>query len=417
VVTVLSVSRPPLARLVLLAAAALAAGRLAGPAAADEIYAKAYLGQSLGYDDNPNFTFDSSGTGSSLTSDSSVSVNAGVRTPAYDFGTNATVTYSAFPQNSELNSVDGLVGATFARRFGLSRYGLRGNFITDTTRTTDEEQTGQFVEANSRRYVLSAGPFVETQLDPLNSLSASALYENQDRVSNDLPDSQQYSANALWTRILTPRTQAQASMNGFVYDSNSNGSTESQSIGLNVGFLHQFSPRLSARLLAGPVYSTQRLRLNQTAINDFDLSQSDTDSDSSSISYQVDSGLTYRMSDRTDFGGGFTRSSSPSTTSGIVTESNIVNLFVNHDLLKDVSVGARASYNRRTQLAGGDGDDDIRDLVTVSPNLTWQVQDDLRLTLNYLFRWQRRDNTGDTSISNGVFVAVNYELPRLLGDR
>jgi len=417
VVTVLSVSRLPVVRLVLLAAAALAAGRFAGPAAADEIYAKAYLGQSLGYDDNPNFSFDSSGSGASLTSASSVSLSAGVQTPAYDFGTNASLTYSAFPQSPELNSVDGLFGASFARRFGLSRYGLRGNFSTDTTRTTDEEETGQFVEANTRRYVLSAGPFVETQLDPLNSISASALYTNQDRVSNDLPDSEEYSANALWTRILTPRTQAQASMNGFVYDSNSNGSTESQSIGLNVGFLHQFSPRLSARLLAGPVYSTQRLRLNQTAINEFDLSQSDTDSDSSSISYQVDSSVTYQVSDRTDFGGGFIRTSSPSTTTGIITESNIINLFISHDLLREVSVGASLTYNRRTTLAGGDGDDDLRDLVTVSPNLTWQLQDDLRLSLNYLFRWQRRDATGDTTIGNGAFVAVNYELPRLLGDR
>jgi hypothetical protein len=398
--------------------AALTAG-VASHASAADVYARAFFNQSIGYDSNPNFSFDSSGSGQSLTTNSALSLNSGIETPAFLFDTNATVSYAAFPDNTNLNSVDENVGVTVARKVALTRYGVRGAFISDTTRTTDTLETGRFVDQNSRRYVLSAGPFIETQIDPLDTLSMSGTYLNQNRVSQNFPDYEQWSANALWSRILTSLTQFQVAMNGFVYNSNSSGSTRSQSIGVSAGFLHQFTPRLSARFLAGPVYSAQQLRAKQSFINNFGLSNNAANSNNSDVSYQIDSGLTYQWSERTDFGGEFTRSAAPSTTSGLTNESDMVQLFYNHNLLRQVSVGATASYEHRTAIAGGGGgsSDDVRDYVRVSPNLTWQLADDLRLSLNYVYRWQRREQTGDTTNSNGVFLAVNYELPRLLGER
>ncbi|MCU0838582.1 MAG: hypothetical protein MUE49_07655 [Rhodospirillales bacterium] len=402
-----------------LAALAVAVSGFGGAAAAAEYYARAALQQSLGYDDNPNFSVDDTrGSGASITSTSGLSLNAGAQTPAFQFDTNAVLSYDIFPDNTELNSFDQQIGASVARRFGQSRYGVQGSFLSDTTRTSDVEETGRFVDTNSRRYVWSAGPFMQTQIDPLNSASLSATYSNQDRVSQNLPDSEQYSANAQWTHILTPRTQAQAGLNGFIYNSNSSGSNESESIGATFGVLHQVSQRLSVRFLAGPVYTIQRIRGKQSFINEFGLPESDTNNRSSSLSYQIDSGATYQLSERTDFGATFTRTASPDTTSGVVTESNRVAFSANHDILRTVSVGTALIYNRRTNLAsGGGGDDDVRDLVEIGPNVTWKVDNDLWLSLNYRFRWQREDDTGSTATSNGVFFALNYDLPRLLGNR
>jgi hypothetical protein len=384
-----------------------------GPLWAADYYARSVVSQSLGYDDNPNFSFGQTTTGNSWTSESAVGLNVGAVTPAFQFDTSSNLVYTAYPEETNLNSVDGNIAVTLARRFGLSRYGARANFLADTTRTTDIEESGQFVDANSRRYVMSVGPFVDAQIDPLNSLQASARYTNQDRVSQNFPDYEQVNVDGVWTHILSGRTQAQAAINGFAYNSNSSGSSESQSVGFSVGGIHQVTPRLSVRLLAGPQYARQRLRLKPTAIERFDLSQRDTDSDSSSWSYQVNSGVTYLFDERTDVGAGFTRSATPSTTSGVVTETNQLNLSVNHALLRNVSVGGSASYSHRVSIASGGGNDDERDTIILSPRLVWQMERDLRMTLNYTFRWQRRDVDGQSETSNGVFVAVSYNLPTL----
>lgn len=358
----------------------------------------------------------SGGTTDSPTQTSVVKMKLGVRTPSLNVSADTLVNYTVYTADTRLNSDNQYLTLNGNYREDLTTYGLTGSYARTTTLTTGFQETGRQIQQNSRQQFLSVAPSWQRQITPLDSVSFSPSYRNVNQSSQNRPDSETYGGTSTWSRFLDPATTGFVTANSQFYNSNSNGSLESLSVGGSLGVSHQFTPTLSASLSAGPVWVKQRSRLKSDQGGLFDISNSQLNSDNSSIGYQINSALSYQMSERTGFSGSIIRNISPNTTSGVVQETTSLSLGVNHSLLRQVSVAFRGYFAHSEDVADG-GSSRTRDYAEAAPSIQWMAREDLRLALTYRFRWQYFEDDNENGNGSAVFASLIYDLPRVAVSR
>lgn len=371
-------------------------------AAAADIFAQTTLEQKVEYDDN--FSLDTSGDGESLIgSTSSALIEAGARTERFSLSSNARLDFARFPQQPGFDSDDQFVRLQSGYQTPTFNAGLFGEFTRDTTRTSDVEDTGQFIRDNVRREVFRVGNTWGLRLTNLDSLNLSASYQDTHRPNGELPDSHQAAGSLQWTRSLTARTGLVTSLSGSNYESSSGGKIVNRVASVQTGFSHIFSPRLQATLTVGP-----SVVFTDTTSEAGTLEVSDSNVD---VGYGLTGKLSYKPGERLTLSTEISRSQTPSTSTGVVQETTSANLIFNYRVLNFLAFNTRAGYSHRETL--GSGEQSIRDFYQVEPGVIWDFADNLSLRISYRYRRQELNRPVRSANANGVFATLSVELPRL----
>ena len=383
-----------------------------GPVDAAEWYAQGDLSQEFSFDDNFRFSARSDDAESRWSTKSTANVNVGASTPNLQVRLNSVFDYTYFPQESSLNSADQRFNLDTTYQLERATLGLGASFVRDTTRTSDEEDTGLFIEENKRRELYRVGPNWTYQLSPLDSVNMYGDYVSVTRSTKDLDSYSQYSGGFGWTRQLTARTQIQARFSGFHFNTGARGDRKTSLIGFEIGGTHDFSERWQASFFAGPRYTWLDGTVRFT--NSLNMRERISDNDDD-VGYLLDANVRYQAGERTSLVANASRDVSPSTTTGIIRQTTAFGLFFNHQLLEKVAVDLSGRYSIQETLAGPS--DLRRDYASVSPGVRWRLTEDLTLRCSYRFRWQKFDESGETANSNAVFATLTYQLPRLSASR
>jgi hypothetical protein len=378
---------------------------------AAEWYAHSNVSQQVSYDDNFDLATRSDEADSEWWSDSTASLNVGGRAPNLEVQFNSVFDYAYFPENSSLNSADQAFNLNTTYQLERATVGLGADFIRDTTRTSDVDDTGLFIRANKRRELYRLGPTWTYQLSPLESLNAYGDYSSVSYQTKDLDGYSQITGGFGWTRQLTARTQIQTRLSGFHFHTGAHGGRETNFAGLEIGGTHLFSERWQASFFAGPryVWMDGTVRYGPQGAR-----QRVSDKDDSA-GYVLSANVRYQAGERTALVADASRDVTPGTTNGIIQQTTAFGLFFNHQLLEKVALDLSGRYSIQENVGGSDSL--RRDYATVSPGVRWQLTQGLSLRCSYRFSWQRYEQSGETANSNAVFATLTYQLPRLSASR
>ncbi len=83
--------------------------------------------------------------------ESSIQAIAGARTPNLNILLDTRFNFTVFVNEDQLNSNDQFITLGSDYQYGRSRWGVQGDFVNDTTRTSDIDNTGLFILDNMRR--------------------------------------------------------------------------------------------------------------------------------------------------------------------------------------------------------------------------------------------------------------------------
>jgi hypothetical protein len=385
----------------------------AADARAAEWYLESELGQLFSYEENIGLDEDDTEGGqvSGFNSTSSIGLTAGGRTPVLDISLASLFNFTLFPTQSELNSNDQYITLTGTRQGERWTAALTGQFIRDTTRSSDVEDSGNFILANKRREFYSIGPELSYKLTSTHQVSFSAYYNYNHYDTREIPDSANIGGQAGWAHNLSPRTQATANVYASKINSNDTveGNDNSKYYTLLVGANHQFLPNLKAGLAVGP-------NIAQTDVVE---TQDGTRRSESEVTpgYSFAADVTYALEERLSFLGNFSRALTQSTTTGTLNEDTRVGIAASYQLFPNLFFDLPLTYVHREPVGdeAEDEEDEARDYAAVEPTLRWRLAPDWDFRLGYGFQWQQRDDS--SGFGNAVFAFLTYRLPRLAMSR
>ncbi len=383
-------------------------------ARAAEWFVSGEVRQDVEYDDNIGLDITSDEVVSDVGFTSSIVANAGASTPNLNIRLDTQFDFTVFPNEDQLNSNDQYVVVGSDYQYGRSLWGVEGQFVRDTSRTSDVNGTGEFLLDNKRREVFRLGPSWSYQLSPRNSLDTSATYTNVNYPNGTseagdgagLRDYEEYSGNVGFTHVWSPRTQLLASLGGSYYNSNKFGSLDNQVVGLAVGASHALTERIRVTATAGPYLAHQDSR---------DADQSSSQS-TTNVGYSADASIGYQAGERTFLEAQFTRSAEPNTSTGDLQDRNEIRLFGEHKILEKVAINLTSRYFVQDQISSDDSNA-TRQYASVQPGFSWRLIEDLSLNCYYRFRWQYLDDVDKSGDSNAVYARLIYDLPRLSTSR
>ncbi len=392
-------------------AAALCVAVAAPNARAAEWYISTGISQDVEYDDNIGLSLTQDSVVSDTSFESAIQATAGARTPNLNLYLDALFNFTVFATEDQLNSNDQYITLGADYQYGRSRWGVQGDFVNDTSRTSDvDDGTGLFILDNIRRNVFRAGPSWSYELGPRDTLDTSATYSKVNYPSGKLRDYEEFSGSVGYTHVLTPRTQLISALDGYYYDSNKFGSLDGQFVGLLLGASHALTETVSISALAGPRVVRQQIR----GPND---SSSDNSTDAS---YIADARISYQPSERTFFEGQYTRTTVPNTSTGALQNIDQFRLYGRYNLLEKVAIDLSARYSLQDSPTN-ESEDQTRQFIFFQPGVSWRLLEDLSLNCYFQFRWQKYDQLqsedGTQGASNAVFATLSYDLPTLSSSR
>ncbi|MFO1128798.1 MAG: hypothetical protein U1E66_10275 [Rhodospirillales bacterium] len=387
-------------------------GLAAAPnAGAAEWYLESDLNQYLGYENNIGLESSGGDQVSGFNSTSSIGVVAGGRTPVADVSLSSLFNFTAYPTQSELNSNDQYITLSGKRQGERWTAALTGQYIRDTTRTSDLEDTGGLILANKRREFYSIGPSFSYLVAPTHQVNLGAFYNYNHYDTKEIPDSANLGGQVGWTHDLTTRTQALATVYAAKINSNDNeqGNDNSRYYTLLLGASHKFSENLQGTLAVGPNFADTDVVQTQDGARRSD-SQFHT-------GYSFDATLTYALEELIQLQGDVFRALVASSSTGSLTENTGVRLAASYRLLPHLSVELPFAYVHREQVGEGReiDQDQSRDYLSAEPTLLWQLTADWDFRLGYGIQWQMTDE--GNGVGNSVFGFLTYRLPRLAMSR
>jgi len=391
------------------AAAFFAATAMPGARAA-EWYISTGITQDVEYDDNIGLSLTEDQVVSDTSFESAIRADAGVRTPNLRLYLDSLFNFTVFANEDQLNSNDQYITLGSEYQYGRSLWGVQGDFVNDTSRTSDIDNTGLFILDNLRRQIFRAGPSWSYELGPRDTIDTSATYTTVNYPSGRLRDYDQVSGSLSYSHVLTPRTQLLGAVDAYYYDSNKFGSLDSQFVGVLLGGSHLLTETVSLSALVGPRVIGQQIR-----------GPGATSSDSSTdVGYIADARITYQPSDRTFLEGQYTRTTEPNSSTGALLNKDEFRLYGRYNLLEKVAIDLTARYFMQDSPTNV-SEDRSRQYVSLRPGVRWRLLEDLSLNCFYQFRWQKYDQLqsedGTQGDSNAVYAKLSYDLPTLSSSR
>jgi hypothetical protein len=317
-------------------------------------------------------------------------------TPRTDLNMNGALNYGFFPDDTDENSFDQRGDVSLRHRTERSVFGIGGNVSHETTRTSEELDSGRDFSDTERvglggnaswsrsltelvgigvsggaGYVtydndslsdyrtFYGGPFVSFQLTEQDTLYLTGTYTKYDRLTGADLESDMFVGNAIWTRM--------------------------------------FTPQISASLRAGANYVTTD---EDIIVGGTTVSTSDDN-----IGYDGGASITY-SEERASLTGSFSHSIVPSST-GRLQRRNALTLHASYKAAPLITFGFTTNFIQQEAAEGGSED---RSYVSAEPGVTWHFLPNWYARAAYRFRTQTLDE-GDRAYSNGGVASISWRLP------
>ena len=354
----------------------------------------------LGYDDNVRFV--ERNEESSFSQKLSATTALGYRTEVTDVKAKVRADLKYYSQESDLDTDDQYLDLIAKHRSGLNIFGFDGQFIRDTSRTSELETTGRVRKSKRRHSTLLAPSWTRT-LDERNSLQLGytfnrVLYDDSDETG--LLDYYSHSAAGSLFHDLGELTRLSATLT-YTHYKVQDTSSKANDYGFMVGAVHAFSETVDASVAAGARATTSEAR------NNFGNRLSDTN-----YGFLLNASLEKRF-ERTVLTGRAKRELRP-TGSGRLIDSRSVGVDLRHRLserltfLLDTVVFRNETNNNSFNRL----DDEERTFVDIRPKLRWQLTRWWDIVGSYRYRYQKYDDRNDSAKSNAFFINLTYQWPR-----
>ena len=323
-------------------------------------------------------------------------VGVEAHTPRTDLNLNGGLNYGYFPDDTDQNSFDQRGDVSLRHRTERSVFGIGGNISHETTRTSEELDSGRDFSDTERigmggnaswshsltelvgvgmsggagyvtydTDVLSdyrtfyGGPYVSFQLTEKDTLYLTGTYTRYDRLTGDDLQSDLFVGNAVWTRA--------------------------------------FTPQISASLRGGANYvSTDE----DVTIGGTTVSTSDDN-----IGYDGGASITY-TEERASLTGSFSHSIVPSSL-GRLQRRNTLALSASYRAAPLITLGFTTNF---IQQEAADEDSEDRNYISAEPGVTWHFLPNWYARVAYRFRTQTLSDEG-RAYSNGGVASVSWRLP------
>lgn len=350
---------------------------------AADLYAQGILSQRFKYDDNIGLK--SSNKVSDLSSHSSIKLNLGIQTDALKIGLKPGFKFTKFAEESELNSND-------QRVVGYVRYLTRSSILKlttsydrDTTRTKDEDDTGEFILDNVDRQELEIQPSWTYQHTRKDTFTLSGKY-NDVSFEERLVDYSRFMAELKWSHNLSSVDELNLQTIITSIKPESLLDKDALIYGIGAGWNSKRMRNLELDLTIGFV----QIDLNGESLN----------------KYLPAANLRYKINSQSEIHSVFARTISPSGN-GEVLVRDVMDLAFKEQWNSTLSWDLSLRYQTQESLATNGRVD--RDFLRLSPSIEWEYNKTWKLRSRYQFRWQQLDNDNDrTATSNAVMFMLIY---------
>ena len=379
-------------------AAACCSALLAGPGgarAADWTF-ESSASQRLGYDDNVGLNRQNKVSDLSSLSTVRLDLLGSEQSQSLDFGISSRFDYTAFLEERDLNSDDQRVALFGDYQTALSRWGLTAAYSRDTTRTRDEDDTGEFILENVRRHEVEVRPSWTYLLSELDSITLRGGYDNV-QFEEQLVDFWRLSGEVGWIRKLSQT--AEVDLSAFASLTKPDElERQTQVYGLKAGWSSTPIRDLEIRFGIGGYW----------ARTDFGASSGRGDSldDQASIGLLPSAGLSYQLGQDATIAAAYSRDIRPSGGGGVLERDRLEASF---EQVWSPRGSWRVDFLYQFQNALDDLGGGGRDLIRVSPSIAWRFTENWSVRGAYRLRWQSLEGEGEDALSNAVFVTMTYE--------
>ena len=397
--------RIPGRRIVGAVAGGLALGcALALPAWSDEWYAEPQVQTQVLANDN--ITLNRNNKEEVVGGILSPQLRVGHRSETLDLNLTGRVDLNGYVVNSQLSSVDEKVNLHSAYTTELGKLGLDSEYSRDTIFDTPEENSGGHI-GDTRLTKMSTSPSWSYQFTDLDNLTLSAGYLDQSYGSSDVErtDYKYYSASTSWLHQFTETDALSSGFSYGRYEPDGSQSSSADIIDVQLGWIHDFSENVRLQAIGGPSLTIQK---------DFDPDTGESKGKSNDLGYNADVRLTYKITDLASLEANYTRKTEP-TGDGETRDRDRIGLNFSYRLGELTTFRLAGNYtgNDTSNITGtSNSDDTFRRYLSVSPSITWQLQDDLDLALSYRFQNETFQHPTDEAFSNAVFLTLTYRAPR-----
>lgn len=322
-------------------------------------------------------------------------IEAGRITESSEISINSAAVARQYFSERDLNTVDFYFDGTGVSRGERNALELRGQYVLDSTLTSEEGTTG-FVQRRDRRNKWLLAPRWIHQLTERARLSAEGSYEEVDYDGNErfgLLDYRYGVAGIGATYSLTERTQLQGQFSYARYDAK-DAVNESDTFGLVGGVAHSFSETLNMTLLAGG----RRAETTRPAA----FGSVDKETSTGGV-------FTISMDKRFEVGSlkiAANRALEPSG-GGELVDTYALSIRWNQPINSRWrwSLESRAYRNA---MPSGEKSRQDRKFLTVTPRITYLLDEEWSLVGGYRYRYQKYDFSTEPAEANALFLTLRW---------
>ncbi|MEM7172633.1 MAG: outer membrane beta-barrel protein [Pseudomonadota bacterium] len=309
-----------------------------------------------------------------------------------------------YTEDSSLDSEDVRFLLDTSYRTQRNEFGLNAEASRVSTLYTESTDSGDF-DANADRDLFSFEPYWSHQLSERDFLNFGGGYTIANFDTDELEDFEQFYGTAGYARKVTQADLVSLNLSavGFISKQEDpvNVDLDSQLYSVTVGWERDFSERLRTNLVVGPRYYTTE-QVGPGPGNPI------VDDDSFGFIFEAE--VEYDLDERTTMSL-LARHDVDPTSGGTPVQRNAVEFDASHQFLPRWFGGLNLYFQVDDDPNGGSDSNQDRNFLSVEPQITYQVLQELDLQASYRFRTQKEDSE-DRAYSNAVFVSLIYRLPK-----
>jgi hypothetical protein len=361
---------------------------------ASDWHLQASVSEEFEYDDNFRLSSTAEETLWGFTTRPRVTLET--HTPTVDLIFGGDISYGLFPENSDENSFDQRLDGSISRKGPRSRVSLNGAFTRQTTRTSEDEDTGRDF-SDAVRLSGSGGLSGSYQLTELVSLGArtGGVYTTYD--TSAFEDFFSVSAGPFVSVQLSQKDTVQFASNYMRFERLSGLDRTSDAFNGDVTYTHIFTEQINASVRGGANHvRTDLQELNGSTV----VSRT-----SNNTGFEGGVTMSY-TEERGQLNASFDKGLVPSGE-GRLQDRNSVRLNASYRATPMVTTDLTATFIDQTS-ADDDGLD--RTFFSVEPGIVWRFLPDWDFRVAYKFRTQDRDTDG-RAYSNGARASVTWRMP------
>lgn len=393
-----------------------------GSVQAKELYVQPSINIQTEYDSNKRLITDASNPGldpSSYGLISKFGAKIGARSDNYEVALANQFIINSYKSDFDLDSEDIRLDLTSNYDFNeRSQFGVNGNFIYDTTLTSELDGTGTgIVQDNIRRQQWSVTPTWSYALSDTQMIQTSYMHLETEYDESSLGTFTNYTidnVSASFQQQWTPLFSNFLSVSAMFFEVPESGSEivkTSQDIteySISIGGNYQILPTWSASFSGGSRFANtkQTTRIENTSF------QQTTSSDVQGFIFSVGVDKTFE-SGSANFT--FSRSTNPQGQGELQVRDNLNAYFI-HKFNRRLQFNLRGSLND-ISVSGNDNSSRARTYYDVKPSIRWLFDRQASLTVGYRYRKQTFDISNQSAESNAVSLNFYYQWDKLTTQR